>query len=643
MDLIAIRDNGQFTGNGVRLDLRWIANNTLLQWYRDCEEEHGDECKIPSYLEHLPSPGIRILIDTFKNCLTPAPRNASYLALSYVWGQVDVVKTFKANSHQLQKPGALEGAESIVTLPKTVRHAMFLTRMLGERYLWVDSLCIVQDDGEMLNDHLNRMASIFAHASAVIIAIDGKDADCGLRGLKGAPSEEPRHLQQEIIPFGDRSLLRRMKMSDDLLGRAVNTTYFDRGWTFQEFLFARRRICFENHSTWFQCCQSTMTEDHCGTGHPFEERDFTMNSDYPSLTVFSRMLQDFNQRKFKCPQDCHPAFAGMLPCYAKVFQGGILYGLPEMFFDAVLLWQPSGDLVRRVRVELGTSSRFANDGLPTWSWVGWQGKVDFTGWSTANDFVAACSGRISRPFQQTSPVTTWYTGTHPGTTARRKIDVEWIAWRDRYKNLNCAMPRGWSRRRRKINDTLTIRRSPDGYGKFLYWHDSARSVFWYPIPLPDSSSQPITHPQTLYLFGSVQTAQLFASGTVWTYADTLGMIESACITLRTSQNEWAGFLRLHSRDYFAKRGLDPGEDPVKLQLVSISRGLVEHGEDAALATIKMEEYKNDGGPKNGERHEYYNVMCISWKDGVAFREALGRVRRGVWDALEPSTIDIVLG
>lgn len=651
-DVVESMERGQFSGYGVRVDPQWIDDRTLIQWYKNCVNNH-DGCRKPPYLEQLPAPDPKYLIDTVRNCLAPAPPDAPYLALSYVWGQADVTKVVTAKLDQLQRPGALDGSESQVSLPKTIRHAMHVTRLLGERFLWVDSLCIVQDDEESQNEHLNRMASIYAYANAVIVPIDGKHAETGIRGLRNAPSEEPRHLEQEVIPFGDRIILRRTNFSKE--GRpskrsGMNKVYFDRGWTFQEFLFARKRICFENDSIWFQCCRNTVFEDHSHPERSHDKRDWILDVGYPSLTVWSRLAADFNRRFLRYPQDCLSAMAGMLPLYNKVFTGGFLCGLPEMFFDAALLWHPSGDLKRRVPVETGKRYRFANDCLPSWSWVGWQGEVDFRGWDTGNEFVASCSGWIGLSRQQTTPVTTWYTSSDAsGRAEKRRIEVAWSTWRERFKSPDSKLPPGWKKRRRRTSEDFTNDDAPDGYGKYVYSNKSCdRASFWYPVPLSDPDSRPHSTPQTEFLFGSVQTARLSVAGPTyrhrhWSPENDDPNAQSVFVTLRNHRNEWAGVLRLHSSDYFSRDGLDPVESPIEVQLIAISKGSVSNGLGAAEGASAIEEYMVEERPKDGDSYEYYNVMWISWKEGIAYRDAVGRAHKRMWESLDPSTIDVVLG
>ena len=90
------------------------------------------------------------LIDVESQCLKSAEQTNRYLALSYVWESSSTghrpFETLKSNLHDLQQRGALAREGNINHIPKTILHTMGLTKLLGERYLWVDRFCIVQDD-----------------------------------------------------------------------------------------------------------------------------------------------------------------------------------------------------------------------------------------------------------------------------------------------------------------------------------------------------------------------------------------------------------------------------------------------------------------------------------------------------------------
>lgn len=87
-----------------------------------------------------------------------APPNCRYMALSYVWGDPKemgsrrwLMKTAHVNESQLHNGLDLD------LLPKTITDAMALVSKIGERYLWVDALCIVQDDFKELAEQTSQM------------------------------------------------------------------------------------------------------------------------------------------------------------------------------------------------------------------------------------------------------------------------------------------------------------------------------------------------------------------------------------------------------------------------------------------------------------------------------------------------------
>ncbi|KAJ0151445.1 Uncharacterized protein HZ326_6047 [Fusarium oxysporum f. sp. albedinis] len=85
-----------------------------------------------------------LVIDVQAQCLSELPESGRYIALSCVWGGVGQVETNMGNLQDFLIPGALDRVSN--TIPKTINDDMELVKQLGEKYLWVDALCIVQDD-----------------------------------------------------------------------------------------------------------------------------------------------------------------------------------------------------------------------------------------------------------------------------------------------------------------------------------------------------------------------------------------------------------------------------------------------------------------------------------------------------------------
>jgi hypothetical protein len=98
-----------------------------------------------------------ILVDTIEERLVVGQPSLTlrYVALSYVWGGVAMPKTTMGNIEELQKIGGLDTQN--FKLPQTVRDAMTVVTSLGERYLWVDTLCIIHDDEQNKDQYISRM------------------------------------------------------------------------------------------------------------------------------------------------------------------------------------------------------------------------------------------------------------------------------------------------------------------------------------------------------------------------------------------------------------------------------------------------------------------------------------------------------
>jgi Heterokaryon incompatibility protein (HET) len=161
----------------------------LKSWLRDCEAKHGAECE-----ESLVHPDLYgdkrthvfRAVDVDQMCIVAPPEDSRYVALSYLWGRkFNQLFTTSENLAELSIPGALGKKK----LPRTIKDAITLTQMIGERYLWTDSLALLHDDGFQYHDDW-----IYARAALTVVAGSGKDANAGLPGVR----KESRTFHQEI-------------------------------------------------------------------------------------------------------------------------------------------------------------------------------------------------------------------------------------------------------------------------------------------------------------------------------------------------------------------------------------------------------------------------------------------------------------
>lgn len=153
---------------------RKVSSPDLLEaamikgWMEDCRNFHGEECDESFVHPDLMSERKSIFraIDVERMCIIQPPTDCRYIALSYLWGRnFAQLFTTSANLLRLSMPGALEKEK----LPRTIKDAIKLTKLLGERYLWADSLALVHDDGFQYHDDW-----IYARAALTVVAGSGK-------------------------------------------------------------------------------------------------------------------------------------------------------------------------------------------------------------------------------------------------------------------------------------------------------------------------------------------------------------------------------------------------------------------------------------------------------------------------------------
>lgn len=338
----------------------WVV---LTEWLANCMKCHfekrqdlasnSDTSKTNKPLE------LRV-VDVDQDCLVTLPDDAAYVALSYVWGKDQQVKLMKSNTDLLNTPGAFKNRKNAPS--KTITHAIRATRRLGYRYLWVDALCIVQDDLENIQANVNGMRQVYSDASFTLVAAAGYDADYGLPGVT---LECPRKENQM------RTTINKISMSNRL-DTAIDFSHWNtRGWTFQEKLLSPRLLYFTDSQVTYHCDEGCNHEEqfHNSNGNvEFNIHDSMNQLDFETYDIFevyALAVKDYTSRSISYLNDKVRAFDGVLQSLQKPFKGPFLYGLPLTMLDVALLWIPTGRCTRG-------SAEF-----PSWSWAGWQGCVQY--------------------------------------------------------------------------------------------------------------------------------------------------------------------------------------------------------------------------------------------------------------------------
>lgn len=198
---------------------------------------------------------------------------ASYAALSYCWGtdvEARPLKTLKDNVV------AFSTCIEAVDLPLTIRQAIDVTRILGINYLWVDSLCILQDDEDDWQRESQRMGKIFQNATCTIAATAARHCNEGLflgREVDTKPATTlftSGDFVRIACNTSDQSLgdmyigtVRRYGWSSLDFNSEVNQSRWKtRGWVVQERILSRRILHFGKRQLYWECQEALYAESN---------------------------------------------------------------------------------------------------------------------------------------------------------------------------------------------------------------------------------------------------------------------------------------------------------------------------------------------------------------------------------------------
>jgi hypothetical protein len=360
----------------------------ISYWINNCREHHGDKCAKSIWSASARQTLISLLlIDVERMCIVDSPEGSSYTALSYCWGKAATLKHTTHNSQHLRKHGALLDP----SIPATIKDAMSLVKGIGERYLWVDALCIVQDDSSSQAVQLAQMGLVYSLASFVIIAAAGDDANAGLPGIRFGT----RRAEQDMISIGGKTLV---TVVDGLYYGGVGTSHWaTRAWTMQEKVLAKRTLIFTEEQIYWRCVSATWLEETAleNVSNPDLNRHHAIAG--PSDIDFSVAVREYYrcyemlvvtymQRQLSFKSDIINAFTGITQALSAVGDDTFHWGMPESQFGFALSWNFVHDQTRNSAL----CTVFSKSGpvevpYPSWSWAAWvsgsvnKNWIDWTG------------------------------------------------------------------------------------------------------------------------------------------------------------------------------------------------------------------------------------------------------------------------
>ena len=600
-----------------------IDVDRIQTWRETCSALHGDCCNDRYSAQLLKHISLIHLIDIRSGSLVTLPSTTPFIALSYVWGDVPILKTTKSNIESLREEGAIFKEDFKELLPQTIRDAIYLVDKLGERYLWVDCLCVVQDaEAAEMDRTLRAMAYIYASAEVTIAAACGDNANYGLNG----------------ISLDRNSKISRYRPWDLVDNQGYpDTVWAHRGWTFEESLFARRLLIVGEVVSWlcgrlvqhecFEDLQPELIQLPDGTEKALwaTERPhlgvpmgmMSLIPDLPSLGRWGMLVQDYTMRTLTYGHDAIRAFAGATEIMGSTFPGGIVHGLPIFFFDIAMLWQPEN------------SGAVHRPGQPSWSWTGWKGSVEcWVRWYPHFAGLYRTSGSSSdyMTMAPLKPVAGYQLVSLDGTLSPHNDAFNGFYKYQAYRTKHdLPLPAGWER-----HDHFE--------GHFYNRAGTYRASHRYGFPLPSVNDFPSSVPAEIspVLLCTAPYVELeFGDYKDGSSSSVAGLIE---LQVYNSDYTVASLSLARSCCYKAHMGS-------KFQLIAISEAEVLDPEGLFnWFYVRLGQCVASGIPRcisDGE--PFYNVIWIDWVGDVAYRKALGMMSKKEFETLGAELRTIKLG
>ena len=600
-----------------------ISPEKVQTWLKDCEGNHGKRCGnyFSSKRCHEPIP--LMFIDVVNQCLVRATSAEKYFALSYVWGGPQTMSTAKSNVESRFQSGSL--AENKCRLPQTIRDAMAWVSLLGKRYLWVDSMCIVQNDVEAKDRDIQRMDAVYMMAFATIAAVHGGNADAGLPGLRpgSRPAQRTASLSFPSLSSPDGGQVTLAATPGPLLLALETSVWETRGWVLQEHLLSRRCLFFTSNWVYFQCGQDIISEtamDGYST-LPYAPRTKRARLQENPLTILTAKTglvteQQRLQRTFEayaklvdiyvcCDltdyDDIVNAFTGILGVLEEHFSGGFTSALPTSALDLALLWAPGQKMLNRTSYirDPKDPDHWKKPYFPSWSWAGWVPWVGRPGYRLFDSLFITDSPRL-----QSKP---------PQPLPTPLIDVFTLHHHGVFQTIH-------SRGTPSSSLSHSIKRTnisgPDfGPSVLQFWAETADPSN-FPF-ITDPSGWVMPEPLSLRENVHTQTTQ-------------------SVIRLQDSQGRHCGLWydnKNHRLWYGTKDPVRKKEQP-KMEMLAVSRTVAAPGERIqgpfrVEGEIEMFDrgYFEDEGPNGG----VVNCLVVEWYEEVAARVTVAQVHWRAWN------------
>ncbi|KAE9363831.1 HET-domain-containing protein [Stipitochalara longipes BDJ] len=347
----------------------------LRQFLKNCDANHP-KCPPPK-TSPLPTRLIDLGTSEAPSILiyeTKPGDSLPFIALSHPWGPgPDHFCTYRSNLDDYKKNISFD------KLPATFQHAVTTTRELGLRYLWIDSICIIQGpDGDFAQE-ATRMEDVFSSAYCVLAASSAKGQKDGFltpRKENGFITFEKSGQPVYVCQF-----------MDDFKVHVLDGPLSKRGWVMQERALAHRTIFFTDTQTYWECgegvrCETLTKMDNqliSFLGDPnFPSKISIDNSDRGErIRLYEDLYRQYSRLEFTRWYDRPIAIAGLEKRLIRDLnaQGGFgVFDDGRSLLQRSLLWRKGQEVSALERIAFPPERTIV---VPSWSWMGYKGAIDY--------------------------------------------------------------------------------------------------------------------------------------------------------------------------------------------------------------------------------------------------------------------------
>ncbi|KAF5868423.1 putative heterokaryon incompatibility protein [Botrytis fragariae] len=301
-------------------------------------------------------------------------RFGSYAALSYCWGKETIPPRHFTTSRNIE---TLKEAIDVSNLPRTLTDSFLVCRHLGIKFIWIDALCIIQDDPDDWNDQACQMSHIYSNSILTIAAAIGDNSQASLF------VQDPRRIYPTLLNFqyttDDGTTTRKtsfscLDMADKQWGH-LDT----RGWAFQEKFLPIRTLRFSKSGMHWICASKNANE-----GLPMGMKPSNSKADYdhyirndkkclPASSLDNRQrylwwyqaVVMYSHRNFTHESDRLIALSGLALAFQEL-PNDYFYGLWKSDIAYGLAWSL---LPKNNESIQNTQNTQSASSLPSWSWA----------------------------------------------------------------------------------------------------------------------------------------------------------------------------------------------------------------------------------------------------------------------------------